>query len=46
MGLFHDNEMGNMIFTLLGMYCGLLESMEAEEAGAEGQEESGGHFSL
>lgn len=43
MGLFHDNEMGNMVFTLLGMYCGLLESMEA---GAEGQEESGGHFSL
>lgn len=46
MGVFNYNEISNTVFTLLGAYCGLLDSLEAAELGAEGQEESGRHFSL
>lgn len=46
MGVFNDNEISSTVFTLLGTYCGLLELMEAAEPGAEGQDESGRHFSF
>jgi len=44
MGVFNDKEIGSRVFTLLGTYCGLQESLEAAVPGAEGQEESGRHF--
>lgn len=46
MSVFNDNEISNILFTLLGRYHGLLESLKAAEPGAQGEEESSRHFSL